>query len=427
MRLLHKHSPSLRFTILATVIGNTLEWYEAPLFGLLAPLFARLFFSHDSSLSGLVHPFIFYALSSLARPIGGLIFGYYGDRYGRKGILVKTITLMLIPVVMITFLPTYSTIGILSTVLLLLICILQGFSVGGEFSTSIVFLAESAPNRARSFAGSWAYFGIFLGMLISSLDFIILGFELPKEDFYNWGWKFIYYIGILLGVVGIFLRFLLHETPDFTHMKFLHKGAAVPLSEAIKKHFSALWIGFFAFAFDAIGFNLIFVFPNSFLVHTRGYSFSSAFIITMFTILTAAICMPFSGFISGRFGMQKVAKIFLILSLIFSMPLYYVIANGTFLMVLIAQMIFAILLSGYLGNLPKLIYELFPTQVRLTSASLIINLSVAILGGSAPLLMVYLIDLTKMVYLPGLYLFIGAAMSFIAFTLSPKVIKRPFF
>jgi MHS family proline/betaine transporter-like MFS transporter len=245
----------LRFSILATVLGNTLEWYDLALYGLLAPLFATLFFPASSDFSFFSHPFIFLAIGGVARPLGALFFGVIGDRYGRKTAMIASIVLMVLPVLLIGGLPTYAQIGFTATILLALVPFIQGFCAGGEFSGSIVFLSETAPPKLRGATSSWAVFGFLIGMLLGAIDIYLLENHLSPEQFEAWGWRIPFLFGGFLALFAFFLRRMLHETPVFLHAQERGETAKSPIIEALKQHkkqvLQACGISFL----DAVAFN----------------------------------------------------------------------------------------------------------------------------------------------------------------------------
>jgi MHS family proline/betaine transporter-like MFS transporter len=373
-----KHPNNLKLAIGATVLGNILEWYDFALMGMLAPLFSHLFFSEGFSLT---HPLFFFTIGSFFRPIGGFIFGYLGDKSGRKTALIKTIMLMTVPVFIISVLPSYAEIGITATFVLGLVCVLQGICTGGEFPGSIVFLIETSPVKKRGFVGSWAYFGALLGMLLSALDLYLIDSHLSATDFESWGWRLPFVLGTLLGISGIILRRLLHETPIFEREKRAGDLLKDPLVTSFQKHKKTLLKGLGIFMLDAVGFNLIIVFSSSYFTETLKLSLTQAFALNTYTILMALILIPFAGKLSNRFGYLRLSKWSLWAMILFVHPLYLLMDPQALWTLFVAQGCLALLLSLYLVNLPTLVCLLFPPQVRYSSCAVVTNFSVALFGG----------------------------------------------
>jgi MHS family proline/betaine transporter-like MFS transporter len=410
MQSLRKYSSRLRFVVAATVIGNLLEWFDFALFGMMAPLFAHLFFAKEEASVDL--PFLFFALSAAARPIGGIVFGYLGDRSGRKTALVRTIVLMTIPILLIGILPSYVQIGSAATFLLACFCFFQGFCMGGEFPGSIVFLEETAPPKLRGYVGSWAYFGVLFGMCLGAIDIYLLQENLSKEDFEAWGWRLPFLFGAILGLMGIFLRRLLHETPIFQEAKTIGHLVQRPLADSIQKHWKTLLQGVGIMLVDAIGFNLIIVFCTSYFIHHLSLSAKTSFILNAFTVAVGLLTIPFAGKLSSRIGPVRLIQWALGALFFGAFPLYFLITSGSLLWIFIGQGLLVALLAGYLCNLPAILCKLFPTEVRYSCCGLVINVSVALFGGTAPLFINYLLDKTEWDVVPALYLCLAALVSF---------------
>ncbi len=406
----HGKTQSLRFAIVATVVGNTLEWFDLALVGVLAPLFAQLFFPPNSSPS---YPLLFFALSAFARPIGGFVFGRLGDRSGRKNALVRTVMLMTVPVFLLALLPSYNEIKDLAIVVLAIVCLLQGFSIGGEFPGSIVFLVETAPKKLRGYVGSFAYFGALLGMLISSSDLYFIDKNTTGSYFDMWGWRFPFIIGTVLGVIAIFFRMALRETPIF---KEEMKTGAIIKSPVLTsfKHSKQLILGLWIFMLDAVGFNLIIIFSSHYFTTVLGLTLRQAFLINAFTVSCALIAIPIAGKLSNHWGAYKLSRWAASAMVVLVFPLYLMMNPQTLWTIYFAQGVLAVLLSLYLANLPAIVADLFPPPVRYSSAAIVTNFSVALFGGTAPLLVAYLIDHTKFHPLPALYIIAGALISLFA-------------
>jgi MHS family proline/betaine transporter-like MFS transporter len=410
MQFLRKYSSKLQFVVGATIVGNMLEWFDFALFGMMAPLFATLFFSKEDASVDL--PFLFFALSAAARPIGGIVFGYMGDRLGRKTALLRTIVLMTIPIFLIGILPSYVQIGGAATVFLAIFCFFQGFCMGGEFPGSVVFLVESSPPKLRGYIGSWAYFGVLFGMCLGAVDIYILNQSLSASDFKAWGWRLPFFFGAILGLIGIFLRRLLHETPLFQEAKTASQLVNKPFTASLQKHKKELLQGLGIMVADAVGFNLIIVFCTSYFIHHLHLSAKLSFLLNAYTVIVGMLAIPLAGKLSSRIGPVRLIQMALAALFFGALPLYLLIASGTIFWIFIGQGLLVALLASYLCNLPAIICKLFPTEVRYSCCALIINFSVAIFGGTTPLLINYLLDKTEWHFMPALYLMVAAVISF---------------
>src|SRR6516165_10430755 len=222
-------SSRMGWTVLAGMIGNAVEWYDYGLYGYLAPVLATLFFPSKDPLNSLMATFGAFAAGFLLRPLGAIAFGHLGDRLGRKKALVVSVALMAVPTGLIALLPTYAEAGSLAAVLLVGLRLLQGFSVGGEFTGSIIFLVEHAPPSRRGFIGSWAGFSTNAGCLLGSGVGALLVIVMGRQGLEAWGWRLPFLLGAGLGVVGVYLRLTVEETPHFQHLKESQGVPRLPL------------------------------------------------------------------------------------------------------------------------------------------------------------------------------------------------------
>jgi MHS family proline/betaine transporter-like MFS transporter len=408
MSFIRQYSSKLQFAITATVLGNLLQWFDFSLFGMMLPLFMLLFFPEEQG----SFFFILYAFGACARPLGGLFFGYVGDTRGRKSALVKTILCMTLPILLVALLPSHKQIGMASGILLGIIYLFQGFCVGGEFPGSIVFLTESSPPKLRTFVGSWSYFGVVLGMLLVSLDIFMMEQSLTKEALTSWGWRLPFFVGAVIGMIGLFMRRFLHETPVFQEAR--KEGLLVqrPLMDTFRKEKVRLLKGFGIYLTDAIGFNLIIIFSNYYYSKYIGLSLGECFRLNLFTVFIVLCFIPIFGKIGNFMGTVRLARWASLALFVFAFPLYSLIEQKSLFSIYLAQGILGFILTAYVSNMPAILYALFPTRVRYTCVGIVVNFSVALFGGTAPLIAHTLIDLTKYPILPSFYLMSGALVSF---------------
>ena len=398
------HSTRMRSTVLAGMIGNAVEWYDYGLYGYLAPVLATLFFPAKNALNSLMATFGVFAAGFLMRPLGAIAFGHLGDRLGRKKALVISVSLMAVPTGLIALLPTYAEVGAIAAVLLVLLRLLQGFSVGGEFTGSIIFLVEHAPPSRRGFIGSWAGFstnaGCMLGAGVGALLVTVLG----RQAVVEWAWRLPFLLGAMLGVVGVFLRLTVDETPRFQSLVKSEGVARVPLLEALHHQrrqmltaFSLLWL-------SSVGFFIVFVYLPSYLGNVAGLPLHWAMLINWLAMLVVGLVIPPVGALSDRIG-RKAPMLFATSGLlVLSYPLFALLAQGNFTLCLVAQCIFALLLAMLVAPLYALLVELFTTRARYTALSLGFNIATALFGGSAPLLATYMVKQTGNARSPGIYL-----------------------
>src|SRR5579863_7567559 len=229
-----QHNPStLRKVIVSCMIGNALEWYDFALYGYFATILSNQFFPSQDPIASLMATFGVFAAGFIMRPLGGILFGHIGDKKGRKEALLCSIYLMTIPTALIGLLPTYDQVGWLAPALLTLIRLLQGLSMGGEFTGSMIFIVEHTNSQKRGFSGSWAPFSLLLGVLIGSAVATLISMALSPEDLHSWGWRIPFILSIFGGVVGSYMRRTLTDPEKFEQMKENHHLSSVPIMEVL--------------------------------------------------------------------------------------------------------------------------------------------------------------------------------------------------
>lgn len=402
------YTHKLQFIITATVLGNLLQWFDFSLFGIMLPLFMKLFFPTEDH----VIFFILFALGSVARPIGGIVFGYLGDTIGRKAAFVRTILFMTIPIFLVALLPTRQEIGMIAGVFLLILYLFQGFCVGGEFPGSIIFLTESAPPRLRGYLGSWAYFGVSLGMLLVAVDVYQLSENLSFEALRQWGWRIPFFMGATVGVIGVFMRHFLKETPIFSEAKDVGHLVKKPFFYTLQKHKRALLKGMGLYILDSLGFNILLVYSNFYFLDQHNLGLPLTFRINIFCLITSLIFFPLMGRFGNAIGNIRLAKWASAFVFLFAFPLYVLISQDQIYLIYLGQGLLNILLVTYVCNMPMILYNLYPTEVRYTCLGIVINFTVAIFGGTAPIIMHVLLHRTHISTAPSFYLMIAALLAF---------------
>jgi MHS family proline/betaine transporter-like MFS transporter len=408
---IHKsHSSS---GIVAGLIGNVMEWYDFALFGYFVPYISASLFPDSNTTSALLATWAVFACGFLMRPLGGAIFGYIGDRIGRRRVLVLSVMLMTLPTFFLGALPTYAQIGVAASLLLIALRLIQGLSVGGEFSGSVTYMVETAPQNQRGLAGSWANVGSTAGLLLGSGAATAVTTFSSQHFAETWGWRIPFLMGLLLGILAWTQVRRLHEG-HISHRDEKHKFRS-PLKEAFtkdkKKTFQAL-------AFTA-GYGGTFYIPLVYLPDyiQRNTSMSLHTAMQINTIATAIILVliPVSGWVSDRFIRRThfLAIGFFLLAVL-AYPMFELILSGEYAQVLTAQLIFAVLIVFPLGSAPALLVELFPTDDRLTGYSVAFNIGIGVVGGTTPMIATWLIDKTSVISAPAFYLSILAVVTVIS-------------
>ncbi|HET9276344.1 MAG TPA: MFS transporter, partial [Gemmatimonadales bacterium] len=294
---------SLRRVVLASFIGTTIEWYDFFLYGTAAALvFNRLFFPTQDPLSGTLSAYATFAVGFLARPLGGAIFGHYGDRVGRKAMLVYSLMLMGAATAVIGFLPTYASIGIWAPILLGTVRFVQGIGIGGEWAGAVLMAVEHSGGHRRGFHGSWPQMGVPAGLLLSTGVFALFSTQLPEADFLAWGWRIPFLLSVVLIGVGLFVRLRILETPSFERLKESGRDASMPLVEVFREHPRNVVVGMGMRFAQNVLFYVYTVFALSYGQQTLGYARS-----TMLTGLAVAaalgfVSIPLWAHLSDRYG-----------------------------------------------------------------------------------------------------------------------------
>jgi MHS family proline/betaine transporter-like MFS transporter len=414
-----------RKTLIAGCVANVLEWYDFALYGYFASVLAKLFFPAQDELNSLILTFEVFAAGYLMRPLGAAFFGNLGDKVGRKKVLIISVTLMAASTVLIGVLPTYAQIGIMAPMLLTLLRLIEGFSVGGEFTGTISFIVEHSQKSRRGFAGSFATFSLIGGILLGSAIGALITSTLSVEEVTNWGWRIPFIFGIVVGGVGIYLRFGIEETPIFKSLE--DKGGVVraPILEALTNYRREILITMGTTWAGSATFYIIFVYMPTYLSSETNIPFSTALNVNTVSMIILMIASPFMGALSDRIGRRPVLTTGCLVIAILSYPLFLPLSEGNVLYVLGAQAIFAVGLAMLFAPLGATLVELFPTRVRLSAMSLGYNLGFSIFGGTAPLVATFLIRETGSNVAPSIYLIFSALVSLFVFLKIRETYRDP--
>ena len=401
--------------IVATSIGNALEWYDIAVYGYFAVYISKAFFPSNDPTTSLLLTFGTFGLSFLIRPIGGVVLGAYADRYGRKASLMVSIVLMTVGTLALALTPAYETIGILAPIAVLTARLVQGFSAGGEFGSSTAFLVEHAPDR-RGFIASWQFASQGLSGLLASAFGIGLTAWMAPAEMQAWGWRIPFLFGVLVGPVGIYIRNHLEDATAPPAAKqdspvrqvFLHQKLRVILS-----------IGALAIS-TAI--NYLIVYMPTYAVKTLNLPPTVGFAATFAAGLALTFLTPIAGMISDKVG-RTTHMIAVNLLLLFSIyPAFLLLTrNPTPTVIVVAVLWLATLKSLYYGPLAALMSELFPAATRGTGLGLGYNIGVTLFGGMGPIIMASLGGIAFIGDLaPGYYLTLVCAVSLFALVVIRK-------
>lgn len=398
-------SPLAR-TVLAGAVGNVMEWYDFGLFGFFAPTISRLFFPKEDALAALAGTFGVFATGFLTRPVGGILFGRLGDRVGRKRALELSVLLMAASTTVLGLLPTYASIGPQAALLLTLIRLLQGLSVGGEYVGSMSFLVEHAPAHRRAFVGSWSSFTVVLGSLLGSGAAALCTGALSESQLTSWGWRVPFLAGALFGAVGLWLRMGVAESPVFLEIQNAGGLAQNPIAEVLRRDRRALAVTLGLTGLSSVGFYIPFVWLATWLSRINHPPLPESQVLTANTVALFALLVltPLSGLVSDKIGRRPMFLASALGYVFLSYPLFRFLSSGTLAAAVLAGLAFAAINGVYSGCMAATMVELFPTRTRYTGVAMAYNLGQAVLGGTAALAATTLIEYTGDNLAPAWYL-----------------------
>jgi MHS family proline/betaine transporter-like MFS transporter len=398
---------TLRRVVIAATIGNVLEWFDFVIYGFLAVTLAQVFFPTGDPTVSLLVTFGAFGLAYLVRPLGAIFVGSYTDKHGRKAGLTLSIALMMLGTTLMALTPGYASIGLAAPILITLARLLQGFSVGGEFGSSVAFLMEHGSQR-RGFAASWQFSVAGLITALASLFGVALNTLLSHDQLLSWGWRLPYIFGMLVGPAGLYIRSRLAETPEFLEQE---QPEGMRIRELLSKHPLPLVLAFGASIISNSSFYILLYIPTygQKTLHLPAYT---GFVATLVGGIVLAVGAPLFGHWSDKIARPRIMVVTAWLFVLTSWPAFFLMASWPTLWACIFACAWLQLLkAGYSGVLPSLLGEQFPVATRAIGVSLSFSTAVTIFGGFAPFIATWLIAQTGDPLSPSFYLVATAAMS----------------
>ena len=398
----------------AGCIGIFAELYDNGIFGFMAGTLGSVFFPNSKNAVMLV--FAGYAVSFFFRPFGAIICGHLGDRIGRQRMLVFVIMLISFATAAVGLLPSYAAIGIAAPLLLVALRILQGFSVGGEAAGAMTFLAEHAPEGKRGLYTSYAQVASFVSLLTGTLIAAAMTSGLGADRMQEYGWRLPFLLAIPLGVAGIYIRRRISDTPNFTRLQQEGGLSKNPYREAFSSplHRKAMLLALFIPLMNGSGYYVLFTYMPTFMSKVLKFTTLQGLLVTAVSLVAISIAIPYAGALSDRVGRKNVLVGSAIAMAVAGIPCYLLIGTGSVPLAVIGACVMAVIFAGHTGVIHILLVELFPTRVRYSAYGLGYNISSALFGGTAPLLMTYLISKTGNHDMPAFYAVITALGTLIA-------------
>jgi MHS family proline/betaine transporter-like MFS transporter len=399
-----------------------LEWYDFAVYGTLAPILGKLFFPADDPTASLLAAFGVFAIGYAARPLGGIILGHIGDRMGRKPALILSVLMMGAGTTAIGVLPTHAEIGTAAAVLLVVLRILQGLSVGGEYPSSIVFLGEHAPPERRGYVASWPMFGSVVGFLLGSAFGALLSNLMSEAALEAWGWRLPFLFGAVIALCGVLFRRHMSEPPAFAAAQPL---TAAPIVAAFRDHWRAIVQIIGLSLVNAVGFYLLWVYATSYLTDRMHVSTADALDINTLSLVVMMPAVTLSAILSDRIGRKPLLYFVSLGTLLLAWPLWWLMHHQSFLLILLGQVGFAVLYGAGYAGLSAVMIEILPAGVRCSASAIGYNICLGLFGGTTPLVATYLVERTADDFAPAYYLMATAVISLIATLSLPETARKP--
>ncbi|MGN6650046.1 MFS transporter [Trinickia sp.] len=404
------HKPlSLVQIVIATSAGNALEWFDIAIYGFFAIYIGKHFFPTTNQTASLLLTFGTFGASYLVRPVGGVVLGAYADKRGRKAALMMSVSLMMAGTAIIAFIPTYASIGLAAPIGVFAARLIQGFSAGGEFGASTAMLIEHAPHR-RGFLASWQFATQGLATLMAATCGFALARLLSHEALASWGWRVPFFIGLLIGPVGLYLRRFLEDAPEFTEAA----RTETPVSDVFRLQKRMVIVATGALAVST-SVNYLLQYLPTFAIRELQLPASTSFAATMLGGVILTCVTPLAGHLSDRIGrLVQMATVGILLAVTVYPAFSYTVGHlsAFTLFALVAWL--ALLKSVYFGALPALMSEMFPSATRSTGMSVAYNIGVTVFGGFTPAVVTWLISATANRSAPSFYLMVTAMVSLAA-------------
>ncbi|HBD9373571.1 TPA: MFS transporter [Legionella pneumophila] len=392
-----------KHSIIAGLYGNALEWYDFLLYASFAPVFAEIFFPSKIHFVSLIATFSLFAIGFIMRPIGGLLLGHYADHVGRRKALILSMSVMTISTALIAVLPDFNSWGIIAPILFSVLRLIQGLAVGGELPGSTTYLIEHMFQNRRGLAGSLVLSSAFLGIFIGALTASLFSTLFTGDSLLNWGWRYAYLLGGILGILGIYLRIKSVESPTFLKDKHTTE---LPAKVVFTRFKQQLFLSVIITSILAMANYVLIAYVTTFLVKSEYFLLKDALLINLIALALLTVLIPLMGFLSDVVGRKPIFLIGLFSLCILIFPFFWLLLSGSWWKALCCELLLAIVLAPINATVPTIIAEMFPTSVRASGISISYNIGQALFGGTMPLVAFTLIELSNNKMAPAWYLFL---------------------
>jgi MFS family permease len=402
---------SYQRAITAGVIGNVLEWYDFGVYGYLVPTISALFFPAGDPTVSLLLTFAVFGVGFVMRPIGSIVFGIYGDRKGRRKALSAVIFVMALSTFAIGLLPTYAGAGITAPILLVIVRLFQGLSTGGEFGGSSAYIVEYAPQHRRGFFGSFQLVGVASGFLLGSLTAALLDSALSQADRLAWGWRLPFLFGIAVGLVGIYMRWKISDTPIYNEIEERGDVTMSPLADALLRHPRETLLAFTSTLYNTVAYYIALIYMTTYMAKIGGLPQGTALWIATGSLAVMITLLPGLGKLSDRVGRRPLMLFSCGAYIVLGYPFFLMASSGSVALTVLGQILMMVCYAPYAATCASFLTEIIPTRVRYTAMSVGYNTAVAIFGGFAPFIATWLVGATGSPYAPAAYLIAAAVVT----------------
>lgn len=416
---------AVRRAVAGAAMGNCLEWFDFGVYSYLAVTIGEVFFPAHSSTAALLASFAVFAVAFVVRPLGGFFFGPLGDRIGRNRVLAATIILMSGGTFLVGILPGYASIGIWSPVLLIVARLLQGFSTGGEYGGAATFIVEYASDKRRGFMASWLEFGTLGGYSLGAILVTALMVILPHDAMTDWGWRIPFLCAGPLGLFGLYLRLKLEDTPEFRKLEDAGRVAKAPLRESLVKNWQSMLKCVGLVLILNVAYYTVLTYLPTYLSDRLHIGDARALLMILSIYIGMMIVITFVGRLSDRVGRKPVLLAACIGFIVLAYPAFALMMAGGMASTIGGLAILGLLVVLLSGTMPATLPAIFPTRVRYGAFAISYNVSTSLFGGTAPLVITWLIVVTGNNFMPAFYLMGAAAIAIVPILMIRETAQAP--
>ena len=413
--------------ITAAALGNAIEWFDFGVYGYVAYVLGKVFFPDASPSVQMIAALATFSVPFIFRPLGGIYFGRLGDKYGRQKVLAITIIIMSVSTFGIGLIPSFDTIGIWAPILLLIVKIAQGFSIGGEYAGATIFVAEYSPDRNRGFMGSWLDFGSIAGFVLGAGTVSMITFMVGETQFVDWGWRIPFFLALPLGMIGLYLRNALEETPVYqqhAESQRSQKPKKFSFKEIIKNHKRSLLVCMGLVICTNVTYYMLLTYVPSYFAHNLGYSENHGVLIIIAVMVGMLFVQPVIGWLSDKFGRRPFIFMGSISLVLFSYPAFMLLDTNVTYQIFLGLLILALSLNMLIGVMASTLPALFPTEIRYSALAIAFNFSVVI-AGLTPTITAALVETTHNLMMPAYYLMVCGGFGLITAIYLKETANKP--